>query len=368
MEHKLLFVGDVVLEKKLEFSSEINQLFSTSLVKCCNFEAPVKDYGAPIKKTGPHVQQAAESTKWLKDLGFNLFAMANNHINDYGKEAMDKTLSLFSKAEVVGAGNETDAYAMKIFEFDGVKYGFVAYGENGYGALNGDREFGHAWINSERVNKDIRQFKEMVDVLLVQIHAGVEMLDVPIPEWRKRYKEIADCGADFIIAHHPHVLQGMEIHNHCHIFYSLGNFAFDYPSNHPEWNRGGLLQLIFEDGKLKKFQLSVIEKKNQVIYLEDSQKGNDLISELNKKLASASYVEYVDEAAVNFWHTAFKNYYAKPFNGISTYTIKNLLKQIKRNLFNREIDYSMLWHNMFIESNEWFIKRAIKTIQSKQDS
>jgi len=362
MVHKLLFVGDVVLQQKPEFSAPVAALFSESILKSCNFEAPVKGVGHAIPKTGPHVSQSENSITWLKELGFNLFALANNHINDFGAEAIDHTMKMLADQNLLGVGNEDEAYGLHIQTIDGVKYGFVAYGENGYGALNGDRSYGHAWINAPRVNNDISSYKKKVDVLIVQIHAGVEMLDVPIPEWRDRYRQIADCGADFIIAHHPHILQGYEQYQDTHIFYSLGNFAFDYPAHHPEWNRGGILQLIFENGKFMNFQLSIINKNHQTIELENEAQASEIFSTLNKKLFGDDYHSYVDQQAVKLWHTAYKNYYAKPFNGISAFTLKNFLKHLKRLVFNQTVDYDMLWHNMHIESNDWIVKRAIQSI------
>lgn len=359
-DHKILFVGDVVLESKPQFSEPFNALFQSAKIKSCNFEAPISGFGQPIVKTGPLVSQNPKAGKWLIDLGFNLFSLANNHIYDYGKEALDATINSLPANEIIGAGDEEKAYAINIQIVEGIKYGFLSLGENGYGALNGDREYGHAWINSEAVPQIIKKNKETVDVLLVQVHAGVELLDVPIPEWKTRFKELIDYGADVIIGHHPHIVQGYEDYKGKKIFYSLGNFYFDYPSNHPQWNIGAVLTLDFKDKILNNFEINIIERVGDEIQLKEKSYSDEFLKKLNQKNSSEDYISYVNQKAVEDWDKHHKNYYAKPFNGLTNYSPIKLLKHLKRTFFNRDVDYSLLWHNQFIESNRWLVERAIR--------
>ncbi|MEI5984765.1 CapA family protein [Sphingobacterium sp. PU5-4] len=359
-QHKLLFAGDVVMNSKPEFSAALQQLLASAAVLSCNFEAPVAGYGKAIAKTGPHVCQNTESVNWLYKEGFNLFSLANNHINDYGKEALKKTISLFKKDDVVGVGDEREALEPVVRELEGVKFAFMAFGENGYGALNGDRSFGHAWVNADGIDEKLRRCKEKVDVLIVQVHAGVELLDVPIPEWKTRYQELIEAGADVVVGHHPHVLQGIETYKGKLICYSLGNFYFDYPSNHPQWNTGGLLELQFEGKNLSGFQMHVVEKKGAQLDLLSEAASKELLGDLQEKLEGNDYLELVDRFAVQEWDKHHLGYYAKPFNGLMSYSPKGILKHLKRSVFNRKVDYNMIWHNLFIESNKWLVERAIR--------
>jgi len=359
-KHKFVFAGDVVCEKQPQFSKALKELFETAVVKSCNFEAPIQGYGKAIDKTGPLVAQNENAAKWIQELGFNCFSLANNHINDYGKEALLKTMEQFPESEILGVGNTDKAYGLKTKTIDNTIYGFLAYGENGYGALNADREFGHAWINAKRVNNDIQEYRKQVDVLIVQIHAGVELLDVPIPEWKDRYHELIDLGVDVIVAHHPHVVQGIEEYNGKLIAYSLGNFYFDYPSNHPQWNIGGLLELDFDEKKLTSYKLNIIEKRGQLIELKDDDYSQNFVNPLSKKLNDKDYEDYVNKKAVEDWEKHHASYYAKPFNGLSDYSLGKLLKHAKRSIFNRSVNYNLIWHNLFIESNKWLVERAIR--------
>lgn len=361
---KLLFVGDVVLESKPTFSADLIQLFDNAQLRSCNFEAPIRGYGQPISKTGPHLNQDARASDWVKTLGFDLYCLANNHIYDYGSVAMFETIKSLPHDSVIGVGNESEAYKLVIKEIGSLKIGFLAYCENGYGALNGDRETGYAWINHVRVNQDIRLYKEQVDFLIVQVHAGVEMLDVPIPEWRDRYKELIDCGADIIIGHHPHVVQGYELYHDKYIFYSLGNFCFDYKNTSEAWNTGAMLELFISNDMKIEAVLHIVERKNNQVSLISSQKAAEMLAVLNQKLSN-NYIEYVDRKAVDLWNQHHLSYYAKVSNGIQKFTIIGLLKHIKRLIFNRKPGVNMLWHNLFIESNIWIVKRAIRLLNLK---
>lgn len=363
--HKLLFVGDVVMDSKPKFSEPIKDAIHSAVVVGCNVEAPLRGFGNPSIKTGPLVNQDPNAVEWLIEAGFNMFSLANNHIGDYGAQGVVATQRAFPTESVIGVGTTDEAYALLIRIIDGVKYGFVAYGENGYGALNGEREVGYAWVNNRRVNQDINAYKEQVDILIVQVHAGVELLDVPIPEWRTRFRELIDCGADLLIAHHPHVVQGIEYYKGKAICYSLGNFYFDYPSDHPEWNSGGILTVLVHDKKIQTIQLDIIEKTGNNILYAPHEKSVQKVNDLNNLISHEGYSQYVDNQALTLWHRYHKAYYAKVANGITDYSFKGILKHLKRLIFNRGVNYNLLWHNLFIESNIWLVQRATALLKNK---
>lgn len=348
-------------------SEELGALFADAAIRCCNVEAPLSGVGKPIEKTGPLLNQRSDAASLLRKMGFNLFTMANNHIYDYGEEAMLYTISSFAEADTIGAGDEEQAYGLKVRVMDGVRYGFLAYGENGYGALNGERLSGYAWVNHSQVNTDIEKYRKEVDMLIVQVHAGVEMVDVPIPEWRERYRVLIDCGADIIIGHHPHIVQGMEYHRGKPIFYSLGNFYFDGIANTATWNTGAILQLEVEDGQLSRFDFHLIEKNGHALALKSHVESEQVLEKRSELLRNeAMYLVYINEIAVEEWQKYHVNYYAKAFNGLSRYTLRSLLKHVKRLVFNRKVNYNMLWHNMAIESNRWIVQRAIQRLYRKK--
>ncbi len=66
-------------------------------------------------------------------------------------------------------------------------------------ANDSSSEAGYAWINHNRTNEIIKKSAFECDYLLVQVHAGVEEINIPLPEWRARYKELIDLGASAVI-------------------------------------------------------------------------------------------------------------------------------------------------------------------------
>jgi poly-gamma-glutamate synthesis protein (capsule biosynthesis protein) len=95
MTLKLFASGDVVnFNGKNDFVDyKLREVIQTADIAICNFEAPIKHKDMkPIKKAGPHLYQSKESVEYLKDVGFNMVSLANNHIYDYGQEALENTI------------------------------------------------------------------------------------------------------------------------------------------------------------------------------------------------------------------------------------------------------------------------------------
>ena len=358
---KLFFAGDVVLKTQPLLSAQICEIIEQSDIVSCNFEAPIMAYGKAVEKAGPHLAQLQEAPAIVEKLGFNLINLANNHIHDYGDEALIATIKSFKNSQTVGAGDMHEAYSLKTFLINDTVIGFLSFCENGFGALTGIQKDakGYAWINHPQVNEIIKTSKNNTDILIIQAHAGVEQVNVPLPEWRQRYKELIDCGADAIIAHHPHVPQGWELYNEKPIFYSLGNFYFDYDNRHPLWNTGLIVTIDFENKKIKNWNIHVVKKVGNNIDIIDNQETTMYLQHLNNLLLDPQYTEEINKAALILWDNAYKYYYENAFNGISNYSPYRLLKHIKRMLFMKKTNYTMLWHNLFIESNKWMIDRAI---------
>ena len=82
------------------------------------------------------------------------------------------------------------------------------------------------WVTSQATD-EITALAERVDVVVVQLHAGLEFRDAPSDFAAYVAHKAVDAGADIVISHHPHVLQGAEWYKGKLIVHSLGNFVFD---------------------------------------------------------------------------------------------------------------------------------------------
>lgn len=191
----------------------------------CNFEG-VESEG----KKWPYPHQNPGTTKYLKNNGFNLFLLANNHITDGGKEGLWYTLNTLTKNNVdyLGAGfSETEVYRPLIKIIGDYSFGFVNLCEAQVGQFTSKScDYGYAWIGHKSVMNTILSLRPKVDFLVCFVHYGLEHFEVPLRIIRDYYHNMVDLGVDCIIGAHPHIAQGYEYYNNSLIIYSLGNFLF----------------------------------------------------------------------------------------------------------------------------------------------
>ena len=241
-------------------SDELRSLIQSCDLKVVNFEVPLKPMVELPHQKRERFFQNDDAPGFLKDLGFNLFQIANNHAFDWGEEGFKKTKQAFGNA-AFGAGSYDEAYQIKVVEVKGLRIGFMALSFSAYTGVFDDvtnhEGLGCAFINDLRVNHDILKAKETVDYLFILPHDGIEYIDVPLPETIARYRDFIDYGADGVIGTHPHCPQGWETYKGKPIFYSLGNFLFnskegyDYrATNRPHWYEGMCVVMTIDDKDL----------------------------------------------------------------------------------------------------------------------
>jgi poly-gamma-glutamate synthesis protein (capsule biosynthesis protein) len=80
----------------------------------------------------------------------------------------------------------------------------------------------------EAMRQDVRALRTKVDLVILSCHWGVSSKDEPVAYQREIARAAIDAGADMVFGHHPHVVQAGEIYLGKPIFYSLGNFVFDW--------------------------------------------------------------------------------------------------------------------------------------------
>jgi len=365
---QVLLVGDVFIKNELNesfLSEELQVLFDNCEIRGCNFEAPLFEEGLiPIQKIGPVLSQCPDAAKYVLDHGFNLINCSNNHITDYGKNGLLNTLVAFKNVDVIGAGRSfEDAYDLKIVEKKGCKVGFLGFAEWGFDIFENKLldGVGFAWVNHASVNEIIKSSKLKVDTLVVQVHAGAENVFHPLPEWRKRYKEIIDCGADVVIAHHPHVAQGWESYHGCPIFYSLGNFYFDKENATDIWNSSYAVILKLGKNKNLSFEVVYTHKSNQKVSIcRDPQYIKRLEENCSILNDDLRYLDEINQQTMYQWRT----FYKKEFRLISFYLIFpkifNSILFIKRIVKKKRLfPFRMFYHFIKIETHRYNIQRAL---------
>jgi len=236
---KFSAVGDILLNGIVEELIEtkgvkepfafVSDIFKESDLVFGNLESPLSNRGVPLK--GKCCLYSPPKTfQSLKIVGFNVLSLANNHIFDYGYEGFVDTTSILKKSSVCwfGAGrNLYEAAKPAIMNINGISIAFLGYAWDFIGALNaGKNSFGTAPLNEKIIIQNIRNVAEKVDFVIVSLHWGYDGEIYPLPSQREMAHNMIDEGADLVLGHHPHVIQGVEKYNEGIILYSLGNFIF----------------------------------------------------------------------------------------------------------------------------------------------
>ncbi|EGR3351578.1 CapA family protein [Vibrio parahaemolyticus] len=352
---KVFFCGDIVVSKRHNdiISTDLRKRLSSCNYSVCNLEAPIKQEKClPIEKVGPHLSCAPNSIELLNDAGFNIFSLANNHIFDYSLTALNYTKLCINNngCDFVGvSGNGRATYEPKvirgekkvaIFSAADCEFGCEKFNENGY-----------AYINSSKLDKEILKIQCEVDYIILIAHAGVEKIDVPLPEWQKRYRELIDLGVNVIVGHHPHVPQGYENYNGGLIFYSLGNFFFD-TAGYSENVSYSIILDISNDISFELIPHKVINGKVHVI-----DKIN--ISELNSKIFDDTYI---DKVCNDIFNERYLPYIKHSMLGLpETFGFYGFTKSIVKWLLKRNINRKhreLLFYHLFrVDSHRYLIER-----------
>ncbi len=192
-----------------------------------NLESPLSDRGPTVNKTY-QVITPPERLDWLLSAGFNLLSLANNHIADAGPEGIADTQRHLQQARDgghalwwAGAGLDPAEAARDVVlqvPGKGLKVAMIAVGINRSPLV--------ARPHAADLPARVRAARAKADLVFVSVHAGREYQHTPDPDNVRLYRALIDAGADLVIGHHPHVIQGVEKRGRGLIFYSLGNFSF----------------------------------------------------------------------------------------------------------------------------------------------
>ncbi|GAB4370091.1 MAG: CapA family protein [Calditrichia bacterium] len=279
------WAGETIRERGWDYPfSRLDTILSDAQVVFANLEAPFGTGGQPVEKSYTF-QVHPDLIQVLKSGRINVVSLANNHILDFGPGVLQETFDLLQRNSIhyTGAGrNKTESCVPAVIDVGGVRLAFAAY------SLTFPEEFwatdstaGTCFTSHTFFYDDLRKFKQESDVLIVSFHWGGELLSAPKDYQRDLARRTIDAGADIILGHHPHVVQGIQIYREKPIFYSLGNFVFgSYSEKAREgmlikiiWGtQGGLRCRIYPINVYNKeveFQPYVLEGEKKRLFLEN---------------------------------------------------------------------------------------------------
>jgi poly-gamma-glutamate synthesis protein (capsule biosynthesis protein) len=268
------FVGDVMVE-----TTKASTLYAANggyrravekLAECDlrigNLEMPVSERGYKVRKYS-NLRSHPSVLPSVVEMGFQAVSLANNHMMDYGPEALQDTLKFVSEAGIAhtGAGASLDqAMSPLTLEAGSAKVGFLSFastlpmesdagvGKPGIAPIRVGFSFEvdanlmaeqpgtmpqvHSWTDPDdraHACDAVAELRKTVDFVAVALHWGVPNYWLsPYQGLLTQYQPVLghaliDAGADAIIGHHSHSLHPIEVYKGKPIFYSLGNFLFE---------------------------------------------------------------------------------------------------------------------------------------------
>lgn len=343
---RILITGDLVINQNYDASEKIDrsieELFNQSDLNIVNLEAPVTNSESKIIKTGPYLKSNKQSTTDVIDkLNINIATLANNHIKDYDEKGVLDTINFCESIGVraIGAGkNITEASQTTFLNTSDGNIALINIAENEWSSAD-ESTAGANGMSLIKDIKKIQQAKKENDFVFVIIHGGHEYYNLPSPRMQEQYRFYAEQGADLIVGHHTHCINGYEVYNGTPIYYSLGNFLFTKDNAHEDWYTGLILEVNIDNGKLKTVLHPVRQTKKdfKLSLLQDVEKHKVL-----QRVKKYSGVIKSQEILLKEWnqfvlskqHT-YTNYWS-PLSFIKSKYISGFLRRSKVDLTNKE--------------------------------
>lgn len=277
-----------------------------------NLEGPITEHTTPVSPLKSCVlKQRKPAAAALREFGFDVLCLANNHILDYGPQGLSDTLRTLDDTGIAhfGAGDTLDAAIRgRIIEREGLRIGFLGFMQSWpiyehefryYARIHAP---GVVEMSRPVFEAAMRRLRPQVDLLVASFHWGPDHCDVTSVQrlWGRR---AVHCGADLVLGHHPHVAQGVEVIAGVPVLYSLGNFAFGlagrFAELSPAWRHGWIADITIQDARVSQVDLIPIQADNrQVRYQPRPAPGADLpdiLKTLNRK--SGTPLEIVGDRA-----------------------------------------------------------------------
>ena len=262
MAISLFIVGDVVPKGKHLVSflqsgdrifQEIKPFITGADLSIVNLEAPiVKGNPTPIEKSGPNLHVTPLVVDGLKTLGFSIVTLANNHFFDQGQKGVDNTIDVCQSVglRTVGGGRTCSEARLPLFvEKNGKRIALINACEHEFSIATSEHG-GSNPLDLINIKEDISNARSKADFVVLILHGGLEMYHYPTPRMKRWYRFFVDLGADAVINHHQHCINGYEVYKGKPIFYGLGNFYFPRGSQPltNSWLYGYAVRLVLGEG------------------------------------------------------------------------------------------------------------------------
>lgn len=287
-----VFGGDVMLSRQVNSRMakyndylwpflKVADFLREADITVINLESPfvkASDYFVP---TGSFMFKAdPQSIQGLLAAGIDLVSLANNHSLNQGRTGLQESFSILEDNNIkyIGAGNnEAEARQAEIIEINGERFAFLAYAYPDDNSVATDDKAGIATMDVSDMQADVRQLKEEGNIVIVNMHAGIEYVTKPNWQQTEFARAAIEAGAEAVIGHHPHWPQTFEFYQDKPIIYSLGNLVFDQMWS-LETRQGLLAKLSWQDGweKIELIPIKIYDYGQPEIISDEAERANIL--------------------------------------------------------------------------------------------
>ncbi len=213
---------------------QVTSILSDADLAFGNLEGPVVDTGISAKCSPGSTKCFAfrmptRYGKYLKEAGFDVVGVANNHAGDFGEAGRASTLRVLDEQGIKYAGSLQAPSPIALLDVKGKRVAVVGFGHNnGMPSVN----------DLDGARRLVLEAKKKADIVIVSFHGGGEGTDrqhvkngpeIFLGENRGNLPAfthaVVDAGADLVLGHGPHVMRGMEMYKERLVVYSMGNFC-----------------------------------------------------------------------------------------------------------------------------------------------
>ncbi|MBR0414990.1 MAG: CapA family protein [Clostridia bacterium] len=303
MKNDLLIFGDICPDNDYKplfstagtgvFDSGVKDLIEQAAYVVGNLECPATNEVNAITKCGPSLKAEPKDIQYLKAVGFDAFSLANNHILDYGAQAVRETIACCKEYQLdyFGAGENVEQAKKALrTEVCGKQVGIISFAEAEFN-LAGEDKPGANHFDVYDSLEDIRKLKATCDYVAVLYHGGIEHYIYPSPLLQKKCRAMVQAGADLVLCQHSHCIGTMETAEEGTIVYGQGNSAFGYREGNSAWNEGFIVGVDLETKALS-FYLMNAQKQGIVLAKENAHKKRiERFEEDSANLDNAQFIQ-----------------------------------------------------------------------------
>lgn len=252
---EIVFIGDIMIGRLVNEALKVTApsypwgnvlpILRHADIRIGNLECVISDRGKPVPKVF-NFRTDSKNIEVLKMADINAVSLANNHILDYGQEALFDTLNFLDLAGIkhAGAGRSlAEAQMPAYLNSSGYKIVFFSATDN-EPTWAATRSSAGIWYmpftlsnwRAKALLTQVQSAKKQNNLVIVSLHWGSNWGYEPAKEHIAFAHKLIDFGADVVAGHSPHVFRGIEIYKKRPVLYSLGDFIDDYAVNDEERN------------------------------------------------------------------------------------------------------------------------------------